>query len=141
MSDKAFDSDLGEKAQAYAHGQCHELASVISSLTGWPIHAGLVEDMWTQKTCLVHAWVSMPDGRALDAHGVSDPKDLLLQYPDGDQADVCVLSQDDVLRLGGGRKTMSQKARKAAEVFANDLLADLDVIQVSDATLRPAMRG
>ena len=56
--------ELTEQGERYAHGDCHILASVLSALTGWPIHAGLTENMWTEQTCLVHAWVAMPDGRA-----------------------------------------------------------------------------
>lgn len=126
-----FAEELTGQAATYAHGDCHILASVLSSLTGLPIHAGLTEDIWTQRTCLVHAWVAMPDGRALDAHGLTNPKNLLQQYPDGDRAEICVLTSDHVMRLGSGRKVMSQKNRKKAEDFAAKLLADycLDMLQ------------
>jgi hypothetical protein len=121
-----FGAELTEQADRYAHGDCHILASVLNALTGWPIHAGVTEDMWSQKTCLVHAWVAMPDGRAMEAHGASEPKDLLLQYPDGDRAEVVLLTNDAVMRLGSGRKVMSQKRRKEAEEFASKLLAEWD---------------
>lgn len=135
-----FAHELTGLAKKYAHGDCHVLASVLSSITGWPIRAALVDDIWTGRACLVHAWVRSPDGSALDAHGVSDPDHLLEQYPDGDRAYVCEMSPDEVMRIGSGRKTLSNARREKAEIFARELMENHG-IQSEPETPREVMRS
>lgn len=109
-------------ADAYAHGECHILASVLSEITGWPIQAAIFEDSWTGRGNLVHAWIRLPDGKAFDARGISDPDDLLDHYPSGDEATVWTVTEEVVMKLGSGRKAVSKKKRDLAETFAIDLL-------------------
>lgn len=134
-AEEGFDplgSRLSDEAELYAHGHCHILARVLSSMTGWPINAALVEDTNTGKNCLVHAWVEMPDGLALDAHGVTNPADLLKMYSEGDMAEVFVLSHASVMRLGNGMKQMSQKQLKEAELFASKLMVEIAINDSQD---------
>jgi hypothetical protein len=117
-----FATELTGQADVYAHGECHVLASVLGRMTGWAIHAAIAQELFAGHTFLVHAWVKTPDGRALDAHGVSDPDDLLGQYPYGDEAEIYAMTQDEVMKIGSGRKILAKKSRETAEAFARELL-------------------
>jgi hypothetical protein len=59
----------------FASGDCHYLARAISQRSGWPIYC-FVSD----NTPALHAFVCMPDGRALDIEGVHTLEELTSKW-------------------------------------------------------------
>lgn len=74
-------------AKEWNSGSCDIMAVALHRRYGFPLMAEFewgVTDGVETLGFLVHAWVRLPDGRALDAAG---PQDMFVPIPDGDPDD------------------------------------------------------
>lgn len=68
--------------ERFTEGDCHILARAIHVRTGWPIHAFVDEAGYPDW----HAFVVMPDGRALDVQGACDMEEFCERWGQPDHA-------------------------------------------------------
>lgn len=104
------------------HGGCHLFAVALSELTGQPIGAYLDTDIETERTVLVHAFVVDGDD-GIDVRGRIPIDDIIEDEFETFEPEFVMLSREDVLLLGHGRRTISQK--NADLVTARQLAASL----------------
>lgn len=84
------------------HGDCHLFAIAIHEMTGLPILAALVFDHDIDADALVHAWAGSSQNECIDASGLTDARASLQHYPDGYQADICMMTPRQLLEIGEG---------------------------------------
>lgn len=106
---------------AFTRGDCHVLARAIQRRTGWPIYA-LTSHNWGEAPCF-HAFVRMPDGRALDVLGART-MDEMVAWAKALNPDVSgyVPTDAKTLRAGWGATALSTYAPKRARRVADELL-------------------
>lgn len=103
-----MDEERSELEEEFLHGKCHLLAVALHELTGLPIGAYLDTCIETERTVLVHAFVV--DGETgIDIRGRLNVDDILEDEFDTFEPEFVMLSREDVLLLGHGRRAVSQK--------------------------------
>ncbi|MCS4088448.1 hypothetical protein [Rhizobium sp. BK176] len=109
------------------HGRCHLFAVAMSELTGHPIGAYLDTDLETGGTVLVHAFVVDGDD-GIDIRGRMPIDDIIEDEFDTFEPEFALLSREDVLLLGHGRRTISDRNRELsrARQLAAALVERLD---------------
>ena len=128
-----MDVERTELEGEFLHGKCHLLAVALHELTGYPIGAYLDTDIETERTVLVHAFVLDADD-GIDIRGRMPSDDIIEDEFDKFEPEFVVLSREDVLLLGHGRRTISQK--NVDLVTARQLAASLiDRLDTSSARL------
>ncbi|MCV9964196.1 hypothetical protein OIU34_20130 [Pararhizobium sp. BT-229] len=109
------------------HGRCHLFAVALSELTGLPIGAYLDTDIETERTVLVHAFVVDGD-IGIDIRGRVPLDDIIEGEFDTFEPELVMISREDVLLLGHGRGTISQRNPEllVAKRLAASLVERLD---------------
>ncbi len=103
-----MEAERTELEEEFLHGKCHLLAVALHELTGYPIGAYLDTDIETERTVLVHAFVV--DGEdGIDVRGRMPIDDIIEEEFDTFEPEFVTLTREDVLLLGHGRRTISQK--------------------------------
>lgn len=103
-----MDEERSEQEEEFLHGKCHLLALALQELTGLPIGAYLDTDIETERSVLVHAFVVDGDD-GIDIRGRLPIDDIIEDEFDTFEPEFVILSREDVLLLGHGRRTISQK--------------------------------
>jgi hypothetical protein len=111
-----------DEEELMLHGRCHLFAVAMSEQTGHPIGAYLDTDLETGRTVLVHAFVVDGD-EGIDIRGRIPIDDIIEDEFDTFEPEFVMLSREDVLRLGHGRPTISDRNREL--VIARKLAAEM----------------
>lgn len=101
--------------QRFTEGDCHLLARRIHRLTGWPIYCF---DYGGKPS--LHAFVVMPDGRALDVEG---PRTLLGMKRRWKGPDVREFTLAQLRHWGGAM--IDRESYRRARIVADELLAQV----------------
>lgn len=107
---------------AFTRGDCHVLAAALNRRTGWPIYA--FSDRVNDPS--YHAFVLLPDGRALDVLGVRSVEMVrawVRSHPGGANAGPAVATDWPTLRELWGATVKSTYAPVRARRVADELLA------------------
>jgi hypothetical protein len=102
------ETDRTDEEELMLHGRCHLFAVAMNELTGYPIGAYLDTDIETERTVLVHAFVVDGD-YGIDIRGRTPIDDIINGEFDTFNPEFVLLSRENVLLLGHGRRTISQK--------------------------------
>lgn len=127
-----------EEEELMLHGRCHLFAVAMSDLTGYPIGAYLDTDIDTDGTVLVHAFVV--DGEdGIDIRGRMPIADIIEDEFDTFQPEFTMMSREDVLLLGHGRRSISDRNREliTARKLAAALVERMDNARPSALVARP----
>jgi hypothetical protein len=134
-----MDEEISELEEEFLHGKCHLLAVALHELTGLPIGAYLDTDIETERTVLVHAFVVDGDD-GIDIRGRLPINAIIEDEFDTFDPEFVMLSREDVLLLGHGRRTISQRNPDLllAKRFAASLIERIDTLSASPQKAVPS---
>ncbi len=111
--------------ERFTCGDCHILAKAIEDRTGWPLHA--MQEKAEGNLPTLHAFVIMPDGRALDVDGPSEVTDFLDRWRRQASSILTGYRQVTIEEIeeDWGTTEVFAGSRKRAAVVAERLLAQV----------------
>ena len=93
----------GHPLSRFWEGDCPIFAIALNQLSRWPLFALVEHDANLGKLVLVHAYVKSPEGRMLDAAGLEDSSEHLLEeFPHEGGAYEMAIEKAELLAIGYG---------------------------------------